>query len=36
MAEDLSVKDIVGHIFECEEVAADGGVGASQVAGFLG
>jgi hypothetical protein len=34
MAEDLSVKDIVGHIFGFEEVPAGFSVGVSQVARF--
>jgi hypothetical protein len=36
MTEDLSEEDIVGDVFGFEAVAADGGVGAAQVAGFPG
>jgi hypothetical protein len=34
MAEDLGEEDIVGDIFGFELVAAEGAVGAAQVAGF--
>ncbi len=34
MAEDLGDEDVVGHVFGFEAVAADSGVGASQVAWF--
>jgi hypothetical protein len=36
MAEDLGEEDIVGDIFGFELVAAEGAVGAAQVAGFPG
>jgi len=36
MAEDLGQEDVVGLVFWFEEVAADGAVGASQVAEFPG
>jgi hypothetical protein len=34
MAEDLGIKDVLGHVFGFEEVAAESGVGAAQVPGF--
>ena len=36
MAEDLGEEDIVGLVFGFELVAADGAVGAAEVAGFPG
>jgi hypothetical protein len=36
MAEDLGEEDIVGHVLWFEAVAADGAVGASEVAWFPG
>jgi hypothetical protein len=34
MTEDLCEEDIVGHVFGFEAVAADGSIGASEVAWF--
>ena len=34
VAEDLGQEDVVGHILGFKEVAADGAVGAAQVAGL--
>ena len=36
MAEDFCDEDVLGHVFGFESVAADSGVGASQVAWFPG
>jgi hypothetical protein len=36
MAEDFCDEDVLGHVFGFKAVAADGGVGASQVAWFPG
>lgn len=36
MAEDFCNEDVLGHVFGFKEVAADSGVGASQVAWFPG
>ena len=36
MAEDFCDENVLGHVFGFKAVAADGGVGASQVAGLVG
>jgi len=36
VAEDLGQEDVVGHVFGFEAVAADGFVGAAEVARFPG
>jgi hypothetical protein len=36
MAEDFCDEDVLGHVFGFKAVAADGGVGASQVSWFPG